>query len=527
MAAGAEAAGEPPRQRGTPTRATASSRSFRPRAEVLPELQRAPDRHAPASVGYAIGGDLVAAAAQSQYVHGDESSGGGSVLQLSEGDPMGSQSQVRLDTILIVEGDSGLAEPIESVLRQQGLETARVATGAAALAWLAGHTPALVLLDYVLPDMTGLQFLAQAGKPPPFVVTTGAGDERTAVELMKLGARDYLIKDARFLDSLRLAVHRVLGQLETERQLARAEAALQESEERFRSLLQDIHGVAVQGYGPDGTTQYWNRASERLYGYSAQEAIGRNLLDLIVPPDMRGHVEQAIREMAETGQPIPAATLSLMRKDGSLVPVLSSHTIVQVPGRPQELFCLDIDLTERQRAEDELARSKALLRIVLDLVPAYICAKDTEGRFLLVNQRLADFYGLPPDVMAGMLHADLCQDAEELRAMLATDREVIESGQPKWIAAETMKKPDGSTIVLETHKIPFTTSAGPAVLIAAADITERRRVEAEQARQLGELRRWHTVTIGREGRIAELKREVNALAARLGETPPYGSVEAH
>lgn len=132
-----------------------------------------------------------------------------------------------------------------------------------------------------------------------------------------------------------------------------AEEALRESEERFRNLLQEVPSIAVQGYGPDGTAQYWNQASEKLYGYSAQEAIGRNLLDLIIPPEMRGDVEQAIRHMAETGQPIPASELSLMRKDGSQVPVFSSHTIVKVSGRVQELFCLDIDLSERKQAEQE------------------------------------------------------------------------------------------------------------------------------------------------------------------------------
>ena len=55
------------------------------------------------------------------------------------------------------------------------------------------------------------------------------------------------------------------------------------------------------------------------------------------------------------------------------------------------------------------------------------------------------------------------------------------------------------------------------------DITAHMQAEAQMAQQLDELRRWHAVTLGREGRVGELKREVNALAARLGEPPPYGT----
>jgi two-component system cell cycle sensor histidine kinase/response regulator CckA len=58
----------------------------------------------------------------------------------------------------------------------------------------------------------------------------------------------------------------------------KAEQAIRESEERFRALLQSVSSVSVQGYSPDGTTQYWNKASELLYGFTEQEAIGRNCL---------------------------------------------------------------------------------------------------------------------------------------------------------------------------------------------------------------------------------------------------------
>lgn len=141
----------------------------------------------------------------------------------------------------------------------------------------------------------------------------------------------------------------------TERKLA--EAALQDSENRFRELLMNIPAVAVQGYNEEGTTRYWNHASERLYGHRAEEAIGRNLLDLIIPPDMHDGVRAAMRDMFNTTTPIPAGELSLLRKDGSRVEVFSSHAYVQVPGRPPEMFCVDVDMTERKLAEQALRQT--------------------------------------------------------------------------------------------------------------------------------------------------------------------------
>jgi diguanylate cyclase (GGDEF)-like protein/PAS domain S-box-containing protein len=133
-----------------------------------------------------------------------------------------------------------------------------------------------------------------------------------------------------------------------------AEKALQISETRFRKLLQDIPLVAVQGYGEDGTTHYWNRASEGLYGYSAEEALGRSLLDTIIPAEMRDAVRQAMSEMFSTATPIPAGELSLRKKDGSRVDVFSSHVYVKVPGQAPEMFCVDVDLSARKQAEAKL-----------------------------------------------------------------------------------------------------------------------------------------------------------------------------
>jgi PAS domain S-box-containing protein len=133
-----------------------------------------------------------------------------------------------------------------------------------------------------------------------------------------------------------------------------AEGTLRESEQRFRSLMENIPSVAVQGYFLDGTVTFWNDASENLYGYSEKEAIGGNLLSLIIPSEMTQGVAEAMQQMSATGVPIPAGELLLKKKDGSRVPVYSSHALINPVGRQPELFCLDHDLTARKKSEAEL-----------------------------------------------------------------------------------------------------------------------------------------------------------------------------
>lgn len=179
-----------------------------------------------------------------------------------------------------------------------------------------------------------------------------------------------------------------------------------DSEKRFCSLLQSIPSVAVQGYGPDGTTQYWNQASERLYGYRAREAIGRSLLDLIIPPEMQAEVTAAIAQMAETGEPIPASELSLMRKDGSRVPVFSSHAIVQTPGCPPELFCVDIDLTEIKRIEADLRASEKRYRTLYAGSQDAIMILTPDHKFIAGNPTTIKMFG--------------CRDEQDFTSRTAT-----------------------------------------------------------------------------------------------------------
>jgi len=171
------------------------------------------------------------------------------------------------------------------------------------------------------------------------------------------------------------------------------EEALRESEERFRNIFQQIPSVAIQGYNEVGVTQFWNQYSEELYGYTAKEAIGRNLLELIVAPEMRENFKGAMSEMARTGQAIPPGELSLVHKDGSRVSVLSSFVQVKIQGRPTEFFCLDVDLTSRNKAESKLRESESRFRLLVENLPLALVYGNMERTTVFRNEYFTRLFG--------------------------------------------------------------------------------------------------------------------------------------
>ena len=131
------------------------------------------------------------------------------------------------------------------------------------------------------------------------------------------------------------------------------------SEARFRGIFDSVASLAVQGYDRHGNVKYWNKASEVLYGYFREEALGRNLIDLIIPQEISALVKQEIVTMMQTGSPIPAGEIELRRKDGTRIQVFSSHAVVNWDEGEPEFFCLDLDMAEQKAAQ---ATIEALLR---------------------------------------------------------------------------------------------------------------------------------------------------------------------
>ncbi len=127
-----------------------------------------------------------------------------------------------------------------------------------------------------------------------------------------------------------------------------------ESEQRFRALLESLPKVAVQGYDRDRRVIYWNEACTRLYGYTADEAQGQLLEELIIPRSMRESMIEAHLAWLREGIEIPATELELEHKSGEPVSVFSHHVMLGAHTDNPLMFCIDVDLSDQKRAHREL-----------------------------------------------------------------------------------------------------------------------------------------------------------------------------
>ena len=174
--------------------------------------------------------------------------------------------------------------------------------------------------------------------------------------------------------------------LKTERaRTALAMSELSATEARFRAIFENVDALSIQGYLADGTVAYWNHASQTLYGYTADEAVGKSLMDLIIPLAMQDEVRNAVEWMFTNKIGIPAGRMTLRHKDGHSVEVYSSHTVVDTADLGPMMFCLDVDLRELASAEQALRESESRQRMILETLGEGVFGTDLDGVSTFMN----------------------------------------------------------------------------------------------------------------------------------------------
>ncbi len=152
--------------------------------------------------------------------------------------------------VIVADDDAGVCLLMEEALTQAGFDVTLCHTGAEVISAVERGAPRLLLLDLRLTDMDAehvIESLRSHGRSVPFVIVSGLADTRVAVEYMRRGARDYLIKDSGFLDLVPTVVQRTLADIARDEEIKRLQREILEiSEREQRRIGQDIHDDLCQ-----------------------------------------------------------------------------------------------------------------------------------------------------------------------------------------------------------------------------------------------------------------------------------------
>lgn len=257
---------------------------------------------------------------------------------------------------LIIEDSPEDAKLLVNELQRGGCEvlSERVQSAGSLRTALAEQEWDLILCDYTMPDFSGLEALAivkAAGLDVPFIYVSGTIGEEKAVETMRAGAQDYVMKDR--MNRLAPAVQREMREAEERRERRRAQARIQE-----QAALLDLVPEAVIVRDREGIIRFWNHGAERLYGWTKAEAVDRPAEELFYQTDSQGTVEarsQTLLNGAWTGE-MPQVT-----KNGQPILVQSHWTLMRATAdSPPSFLVVNTDVTQKKRAEAELMRVQRL-----------------------------------------------------------------------------------------------------------------------------------------------------------------------
>jgi PAS domain S-box-containing protein len=186
----------------------------------------------------------------------------------------------------------------------------------------------------------------------------------------------------------------------------------------------------------------------------------------------------------------------------------------------EELLQTQQELIEREQA---LKAEKDFSDAVLDGIPGYLYVYDEEGRLVKWNRKHETMTGYSGEELSLMSLSNWFDEAD-LRRVNESVRQVFETGYAE-VEVDLLTK-DGSKLRILSNGVRLSMGGRNYFTGVGLDVTERRKAERRVEEQIEELRRWHSVTLGREGRILQLKAEVNQLLGELGQNPRYPSAMA-
>ena len=359
----------------------------------------------------------------------------------------------------------------------------------------------LVLADYGLRGWTGmdaLHDLRAAGCDAPVIMVTGSMGDETAVECLKQGACDYVLKTR--LVKLPFAVEHALHTRQLERERRAAEEALRQREAQFRSLIEHGHDLILL-MASDGTIVYASPSAERLLGYRPEEIMGNVGLRYIHPED-RARAREKLVEVQRYPGEMFTVQFRIRHKEGSYRVLEAIGTNLLHDPAVAAIVINQRDITERNAFEEELRCSERKYRELFELANDAILIFEPEHEMILeANARACELYAIPHSQLVGMSLKRLTQDVERGESQIA---ELLCRGSSSNF--ETVHhRADGTAITILANSKVIEYAGRTAILTVNHDISELKRAQDELRRAHDEL----------EKRVEERTAELAAVNTEL------------
>jgi PAS domain S-box-containing protein len=335
----------------------------------------------------------------------------------------------------------------------------------------------LILSDYTLPSFDGLRALNLAREvcpEIPFIFFSGTIGEEAAVESLKNGAVDYVLKQRP--SRLAPAIRRALRSAEERARRKEAEGALQQSEERFRVVAHATNDV-VWEWDIKTNKVWFSENFQAVFGHRPEDtgATLERWLDLIHPDD-NGRVTTSVTGLLASGGRVWWDEHRTRRADGSYAQVLDRASVMyDSTGKPQRMVGVTIDMSERKQAEAKIREQAALLDKARD---AIIVADLTE-KIVYWNQSAERIYGWRAAEVMGKRLQEVLFHGKPPPELQDTIQSVKERGE--WVGELSELTKDGRPVIVQGRGTLIRDEQGrpKSLLIINTDITERKLLEEQ------------------------------------------------
>jgi PAS domain S-box-containing protein len=413
--------------------------------------------------------------------------------------------------ILLLEDEPAHAEAIRRALEASDLKAVLHVAGTLReyREAVAARPPDIALLDLVLPDGRALDVLTSLphGRPFPILIITSYGNEQTAVEAMKAGALDYIVKSPEAFATMPHAVERALREWNALQERKRAEEARRESEERFRILFESSHDAIMTLEPPSWNFTSGNPAALAMFrAKNVQEFIsfGLGILSPERQPDGGASADKA-QKMIEAAMRDGSRLFEWThaRTDGTEFPATVLLTRMEQDGKVF-LQATVRDITEQKREDEALRESEERFRFIFDsAIDGMLLVSLENQKINSANRSMSQMLGYSLEELKKLGTADI-HPKEELPYV----KEQIDIQSKDGLAPARdlpMRRKDGSVFYANVRGAQIILSGKKYLMGVFRDITERKQAEERLHETLQRLRLAITSTVRVIGMMVEAR----------------------